>query len=345
MKDARTYERKVKKLLSGTRSRVTPDEAPECLDAQAVEFLVESIVLSETPRDEARKGFEKLREEFVDFNELRVAPVREIAECLGKDHPSAKVKASEITAVLNALYNQLCRMSLAFLKDMPKRDVRRRLRELGCSPFTEARVAQIVFGAHAIPVDSALFEILGLEELVHPDSDIEDTQAFLERVIAQKDGPAASAFFREYVTKHFRTLEKHRQAEAKRLAKEAEAAAKAAAEAEAEKARKEEEKKQRAEQKKAKQAEKAKADKKKADKKKKSAAAKTAKGSTKTTEKKTATKTKTASRKKTTKKAATSKSSQKTASARKSQKKTSKKTAAKKTSTSSRTSSSKKKTK
>jgi hypothetical protein len=228
MKNAKTYEPKIKKLLSGAKKSAEAEVAMPL--AEGVRVLIESVLLLDaTPRHVAQ-AFRALEQEFVDFNELRAAPIKEIVECLGKTYPGVWRKAGILLDVLNKMFAQANTNSLEYMEKTPGRDVRRHLRELGLPPFSEALVSQKLFGLHAVPVDPALVELLAMDGLIQPEAGVEETQAFLERIVPKKNGSAAHHFFREYVTRHYKALEKKRREDAERLQKEQEAAEKKAAE-------------------------------------------------------------------------------------------------------------------
>lgn len=221
MKDARTYERKVKKLLSGAKKNIKspPAGAPE----ELLRRIVEAIFLADETEGDVDKAMAAIQKEFVDFNELRVAPEKDILECVGKDHPQGRAKVFVLHTVLNGLYERANRLSAEYLAEMSKRDIRRHLRELGMTPFGEAFTSMICFGVHAIPVDDTLLEVLRMNDLVHESSDVNDTQAFLERIISQKDGYSMHVFLRQFIAKNAKALEKKRREDAQRLAAEEEA--------------------------------------------------------------------------------------------------------------------------
>jgi hypothetical protein len=221
MKDARTYERKIKKLLSGAKKagKVPTADSPE----EVLLRIIEAVFLADATDAEVGKALAAIQKEFVDFNELRVAPEKDVLECIGKEHPRGRGKVTVLHSVLNGLYERANHLSAEYLSEMSKREIRRHLREVGMPPFGEAYTAMVCYGVHAIPVDDSLFEVLQMTECVHESSDVADTQAFLERVIAQKDGYAAHEFFRQYVAKHAKELEKKRKEDAERLAAEEEA--------------------------------------------------------------------------------------------------------------------------
>jgi hypothetical protein len=230
MKDARTYERKIKKLLSGAKKKSAKSPSPPS-DDDVLRFIIKAVFLADATEKEAEKAMSALGREFVDYNELRVAPDKEILECIGKEHPEGRTKAQTVNLVLGSIFNHINAMTIDYLEEMARRDVRRHLKELGMPPFAEALVAMTCFGIHAIPVDLSLLEVLQMNEMAHPESDVRDCQALLERVILQKDGPAAHEFLRGYVVKNAKALAKKRKEEAERRAAETEARRKAEEEA------------------------------------------------------------------------------------------------------------------
>jgi flagellar biosynthesis GTPase FlhF len=232
MKDARTYERKVKKLLRGAKKtgKIPSADTPE----EVLLRIIEAVFLADATESEMSKAMAAIQKEFVDYNELRVAPEKDVLECIGKEHPRGREKVTVLHSVLNGLYERANRLSAEYLAEMSKREIRRHLRELSMPPFAEAFAAMTCFGVHAIPVDDTLFEVLQMTQCVHDSSDVNDTQAFLERIVAQNDGYTAHTFFRQYIARHAKALEKKRREDAARRAAEEEAKRKA----EEEKARK-----------------------------------------------------------------------------------------------------------
>jgi hypothetical protein len=227
MKNASAYEKKIKKLLRGM-TRVRPGDPPRG-DA-AVAALVESILQSDATNRQGRVAFEVICREYVDFNELRVSPVKDIVDCIGRDHPHARRKAETMTSVLNGVFQRTYDVNVDYMEKMQKRELRRHLEELGLGSYAAGHVILEIFGGHAIPVDDTLVEVLQMHQCVAPDSDIADVQGFLTRIIAHKDALSGHEFFRAYVQKSAKALAKKRKAEALARAK-AEAEAKAKAEA------------------------------------------------------------------------------------------------------------------
>lgn len=234
MKNSRKYQKKVRKLLSA----MDKSAAPPPVDPDPFDVMIEAIVEADASDKQAEKALGGLAAEFVDINELRVAPAKEVADALGRNYPRARRKAAEIVAVLNAIFSRRNTLCLDHAQKMTKRDLRRHLAELGLGPYASACLMMKVFGGHAIPVDETLVECLEMDACVEPGSSVEEVQSFLERMILQKHGFAAHHCLRNYVAKSARALARKRKADAAKAAAEAEAKAKAEAEAAAEAKRK-----------------------------------------------------------------------------------------------------------
>jgi len=226
MKNATKYQKKLKKLLAGIDK--APKAPPE--GANPYEVMLRAILEANASAKLTERAMAAIEEEFVDINELRVSPPKEVADCLGKDYPEARRKAHEITGVLNATYIRRNKLSFDHVEKMTKRELRRHLAELGLSAYPAACLMLCVFGGHAVPVDETLVECLEMGGYIEPGSALEDVQGFLERVILQKHALAAHELFREYIAKSARALARRRKAAA---AAKAEAEARAEAEAEA----------------------------------------------------------------------------------------------------------------
>lgn len=211
MKNARQYEKKLKKLLSGMgRTRQTGDD-----EQDPVAVLIEAIFQADSTRTDAAHALREITEEFVDWNELRVAPPRDIVSCVGKDTPRADKRATMLVDALGGIYRRTCGVSMEYMQKMSKRDLRRHLSELGLDAYSGAVVTLLVFGGHAIPVDDDLADSLKMDQYADPDAELDDIQGFLRRIIPMKDALAAHEFFRAYVEKSAKSLDKKRKADAK----------------------------------------------------------------------------------------------------------------------------------
>jgi endonuclease III len=209
MKNATKYQNAIKKLLA----KGSPPPLDEPCDP--VRLMIRAVLETDASRKQAEKAVAAIEKEYVDYNELRVAPVREVAELIGKDFFFARRQAEELTNALNSLFRRSATLNFDHVKNMTKRDLRRHLSELGLGPYAVSLLLLRCFGGHAIPVDESLVESLKMEEYVHPEADLADVQGFLERVVLQKDALSVHEGLRVFFEKHEKTLIKRRKDEAR----------------------------------------------------------------------------------------------------------------------------------
>jgi len=201
MKNATIYAKNIKKLL--TPLPKTKPATPEDL----VLVLVESVLAPDAPRKDVHRASVALTSEFVDLNELRVSPAKEIVDAIGRDFPNARDKAETLVRVLNSVFDRSGKMCLEYMREMPRKDLRRHLAEIGLSPFSAAYVMLIGFDIPTLPVDVSLVDALKMNDDIGP-CDIEEAQAFIERAFPAKQILAIHEFFRAYIEKNAKAIAK-----------------------------------------------------------------------------------------------------------------------------------------
>ena len=237
MKNEAVYRKKIKSVLRGLSKYRS---AAERRDEDRLQVLMEAILSEDAAQKQVSKAMEAIQREFVDYNELRVALPREVCECIGKDFPGVRAKAETIKLALNNVFDRFNQLSIDSLAEVPKKQIPRRLEELGLTSYTACLVAMFCFDVPVVPVDDSLAGCLEINGCVEPGSSLADVKTLVDKVVSQKDAPAAHELFRRYVERHAKVLARKRAAEAKVKAEaeakaraEAEAKAKAKAEAEA----------------------------------------------------------------------------------------------------------------
>jgi hypothetical protein len=210
MKNAKTYEKKIKKLLPSTKADKPPVDGLE----DPLRVLVEASLEENTAGQRGRvaPAMAEIDRMFADLNDLRVAQAREVVECIGRDFPQARRKAQSIRQTLGAIYARRNALDASYMQEMTKRDLRRHLDELGLSPYVAASMMIRSMEGHGVPVDDDLRDCLELDEYIHPNSDIPDVQGFLERIVPSKIARSAHEELRRYLDKNATKLTKHRDA-------------------------------------------------------------------------------------------------------------------------------------
>ena len=170
-----------KRLLKETKP--SPKERQEPLKA-----LVRGAMSFDVPDARADEAMRAIEKEFVDLNELRVATDLEIQELLGVRYPQIERRVAMITQSLNAIFEKEHTLNLDRMTTISKRDARQFLRDLpDVHPFVEAYVMLYAFDGHTIPVDEQTVEYLKGEDVLEPDTGVEEAQKFLEHHIKAEE--------------------------------------------------------------------------------------------------------------------------------------------------------------
>ena len=171
--------------------------------------MMRAVLEQDTSVRHAEDALKRLDAEYVDLNELRISPLKDLVDCLGRRFIGARYKAEMLTTALNMMFDRANSLSLDYLADKPKREIRRALLEdLHLSHYAEALVALYGFGGHAVPVDFLLAEALRHGGYVHPQAEVADIQGFLERLVLSKDAIAVHDALRQFALQHAAKLEK-----------------------------------------------------------------------------------------------------------------------------------------
>ncbi len=186
MKDSAEYAARLKKLCSKLKKDYEGSESVELLDP--LEALIEAILSYEVTQSKARSVLKKIKSEFVDFNELRVARYDELTAVMGKSYPQAREASEQLTGVLNFIFEKEDKLSLDILKEMGKREAKAYLESLEqTNAYIVSYVMLYALGAHAFPMHPGIYQMFQEEEVVNPKSDMADIQGFMERQIAASD--------------------------------------------------------------------------------------------------------------------------------------------------------------
>lgn len=77
-----------------------------------IEALVQQILELGVPERSAKDAMKRLRDEFIDWNDMRVATVREIEDVLGARYPKVREKSEDLRHLLADLYTAFRRMDI-----------------------------------------------------------------------------------------------------------------------------------------------------------------------------------------------------------------------------------------
>jgi endonuclease-3 len=150
-----------------------------------VEHAIRTVLAEETTPGEVDAAMDRIRDHFIDYNDLRVSRPREIRDVLGDDFPRASYKARVIPRLLDQVFKRHNSMVWDFLEEMGKIEAREFFEALEeVRPYVAATLARDCADAHTFPVDRDIGRVLGRLGLVDTDTDSEtDMQGFMERAV------------------------------------------------------------------------------------------------------------------------------------------------------------------
>ncbi len=191
MKDGTRHADRLKKAYAKVKHSISAAEIPEPGDP--IDCLALGILGSDNGPERAQRQVNKAKSVVVDWNEIRVSNVHEVAELLGDTGAESLRRSQNLLDALNAIYDRENSVSLERLKSLGRREARQYLETLkGMDEYAVAYVVLWSLGGHAIPVWNQVLGTLRGADLVHPTATRAEVQAFLERNIPAADGKAFS---------------------------------------------------------------------------------------------------------------------------------------------------------
>jgi endonuclease III len=186
MKDSGQYAKKIQRLYRTLKRRL--GRAAILTYDEPVDALVFAAVSEKVTESQAVSAIKRIRENFVDYNDLRVARAEEICEVLGQDFPFAHETATALVSSLMAVFNKYNMLSLQGLRKLGKRPAKVMLEKLaGVTPFVVDYCMLTSLGGHAIPVTPKMLEYLKANGLSNAEAGYEEVEVFLSRQIAMKN--------------------------------------------------------------------------------------------------------------------------------------------------------------
>jgi endonuclease-3 len=142
-----------------------------------------------TTREQANQALSRYKDEFFNWNEVRVSTIEEVQSALA-GLPDAEPRAQRIRRFLRQLFEKTYGFTLEALTKKPLRDSLKALSEYEAfdSDYIQATVVQQALGGHAIPIDAASRRALARLGVVEPDAEPAAIRHMLERAIPKNRG-------------------------------------------------------------------------------------------------------------------------------------------------------------
>jgi len=150
--------------------------------------LVFSMLVWESSIEHALRAVTHIQDGLIDLNELRVCTPEELTRILPSRYPRSLERSQRLIRILNCIFMNENRLSLAHLHEMTKRDVIAYFRSLdGMPPFVSSRVILLGLGWHAFPVDDWLSKQLAKHGITDTKLDLYQQTQRLERLVRASD--------------------------------------------------------------------------------------------------------------------------------------------------------------
>jgi endonuclease III len=172
-------------LLSKNGKSAEPENRP------VLEQFLYAICREGVTRELAERAYRNLREQYFDWNEVRVSSPRELAEsmaCL----PDAENRGQRVIDFLQEVFETTFSFDLESLQKKGLKQAAKQLsRYQAANDYAVASVIQQSLGGHAIPLDNAAVRVLRRLAVIESEAeDLETLRGSLEHQIPKAKGPA-----------------------------------------------------------------------------------------------------------------------------------------------------------
>ncbi len=168
---------------------VEEDDLPK---RDPIDQLVVAFLQWNATAAQADAAHERIMSQMVDANEVRVAYLHELLELVGEDYPQVHERLTRMDGAMQEIYIREYHWRPESIKDQAKKDQRAYLDSLPGTPsYIPASIMLLCFGAHALPVDDKLCEMLKAEKVLPEDATPAEAEPNLLRTL--KAGEARGA--------------------------------------------------------------------------------------------------------------------------------------------------------
>jgi len=166
VKNESGFARKLNSFLKRLKKSVA--DPPALIDPiDPIGQLVMGLLEWESTHASAKIAHDRLMDQMVDYNDLRVSHPQEIKAIMGNRYPKADDRIDRLLRVLQEIYIRQHAVLLDGLVRKSKKEVRAYLDSMpGMPSYVAAQMTVLCFGGHAVPVDEVLVNLKMEEEEV-----------------------------------------------------------------------------------------------------------------------------------------------------------------------------------
>jgi endonuclease-3 len=168
-------------LFSALKKAYDPDESAS---RPVLEQFLYALCRENATREQADEAFKALRDQFFDWNEVRVSSVRELEESL-TSLSEPEVRAQRIVSFLQEVFETTFSFDLEPLhKKGVKQAAKQLARYQAANDYAVSWVLQQTLGGHAVPLDAPTLRVLRRLGMIDEDQDdVEAIRASLEHQV------------------------------------------------------------------------------------------------------------------------------------------------------------------
>lgn len=158
--------------------------------SSVLEAVLYGICHENMTRDQANQALSRMKDEFFDWNEIRVSALRDIQSVFA-GYPDPEQRARLTRRFLRRLFSRSYGFTLDLLQKKPQKEAIKALQEyeaVRSSDFVLATVIQRALGGHAIPIDANMRRALERLGTATPDMETEALRGALERAVPKNRG-------------------------------------------------------------------------------------------------------------------------------------------------------------
>ena len=161
---------------------------PATKDRTLFEHLMFACLLENSPHDLAEQVFKSLKEDYFDWNEVRVSTIRELTE-VTRPLVDPSAAAGRLKQTLHSVFEGVYQFDLETLKKQNIGQAAKQLQKLnGSTPFVVAYVTQHALGGHSIPVNRGLLIAMHVVGVISDSEFKSGAVPGLERVVGKNKG-------------------------------------------------------------------------------------------------------------------------------------------------------------
>ena len=196
MKNESAYVKK----LSALYRKLPAADLPEAHDP--VTQLVIGFLQWEATKRQAELAFKRLMEIVVDNNDLRVTHPQQILERIGVNYPRAEERVARLRDALQEIYVRGHAITPNSIAEKSKKEQREYFDSLpGMTSYVASMVMLLCYGAHAIPIDGKLADMLKAAGVTDEHATPEEISHFFERHFKAGDGVEVHARLQAWADK------------------------------------------------------------------------------------------------------------------------------------------------